>query len=68
MESKSRDDIRGILKSFGIKADELIIAHLARNPGDAPLRVKLILEDCTSYADAKPAEALHLEMEGEIRR
>lgn len=68
MESTSRDDIRGLLKSFGIKADEAIIAHLARNPGDKPLSLKLILEDTTDYGDAAPTESLHLEIEGDIRR
>ena len=44
-------------------------AHaIARNPGAKPLRLKLILEDHTDYGDAKPEEALHLEVEGEIRR
>ena len=68
MESTSRDDIRSLLKSFGIKADEVIIAHLARNPGDGPLKVKLILEDVTDYGGGAPAEKLHLEVEGEIQR
>jgi len=68
MNDTSRDDSRTLLKSFGIKADEVIIAHLARNPGDKPLRLKLTLEDITDYGDAKPKDALHLEVEGEIRR
>ena len=68
MDDTSRDDSRKLLKTFGIKADEVIIAHLARNPGDKPLRIKLVLEDVTNYGDAKPADALHMEIEGEIRR
>jgi hypothetical protein len=68
MEGTSRDDIRQLLKSFGIQADEAIIAHLARNPGDKALRLKLILEDLTDYGDASPKEKLHLEIEGEIKR
>jgi hypothetical protein len=68
MESTSRDDIRSILKSFGMKADEVIIAYLARNPGDQALQVKLTLEDVTDYAGAPPAETLRLEMTGEIKR
>ena len=68
MESPSRDDIRTLLKSFGIKADEVIIAHMARNPGEKPLMLKLILKDITDYGNAAPAESLHLEIDGEIRR
>ena len=68
MNDTSRDDSRRLLKSFGIKADEVIIAHLARNPGDKPLRLRLILEDITDYGGAKPTDRLHLETEGEVRR
>lgn len=68
MNDASRDDSRKLLKTFGIKADEVIIAHLARHPGDKPLRLKLILEDITDYGAAKPADVLQLEIEGEIRR
>jgi ribosomal protein L12E/L44/L45/RPP1/RPP2 len=32
MAESSRDDIRKLLKTFGIQADEAVIAHLARNP------------------------------------
>ena len=68
MESMSRDDIRKLLKTFGIKADELIVTHLARSARAEPLQVALILEDRTDYGGAPPAERLHLEIEGEIRR
>jgi hypothetical protein len=68
MGDSSRDEIRTLLKSFGIKADEVIISHLARNPGEKPLKLKLILKDITDYGDASPADSLHLEIDGEIRR
>lgn len=68
MEGSSRDDIRALLKSFGIKADEVIIAHMARNPGDKPLKLKLIMKDISDYGGSPPAETLHLEIDGEIRR
>jgi hypothetical protein len=66
MENTSRDDMRKLLKTFGVKADELVIAHLARWEGDAPLRIALILEDRTDYRGRPPSQALHLEVEGEI--
>jgi len=66
MENTSRDDMRKLLKTFGVKADELVIAHLARREGDQPLRIALILEDRTDYRGSPPPQALHLEVEGEI--
>jgi len=68
MKENSRDNIRRLLKAFGIKADEIVIAHLARNPADMPLHIRLILEDRTDYGDHPPEIPLHLEVEGEIRR
>jgi len=68
MDGNGREDIRRLLKTFGIKADEIVIAHLACNPGDTALRIRLILEDRTDYDDHPPETPLHLEVEGEIRR
>jgi len=45
-----------------------VIAHLARNPGELPLQIRLSLEDRTDYGDHAPETPLHLEIEGEIRR
>jgi hypothetical protein len=66
-EESSRTDIRKLLKTFGIQADELIIAHLARNPNDKPLKLRITLSDLTDYGDASPDRSLHLEIDGEIR-
>jgi hypothetical protein len=68
MQETSRDDIRRLLKQFGVRADEAIIAHLARTSGDRPLRVRLTLEDLNNYGSNPPTTPLHLEIEGEIRR
>lgn len=68
MEGNGREDIRRLLKTFGIKADEIVITHLARDPGTMPLKIKLILEDQTDYGGNPPEVPLHLEMDGEIRR
>ncbi|GAB4581868.1 MAG: hypothetical protein Fur0022_46200 [Anaerolineales bacterium] len=67
-EESSRNDIRKLLKTFGIRADETLIAHLARTPGTQPLRVRITLTDLTNYAENPPAQPLLLEIEGEIRR
>jgi hypothetical protein len=68
MQETSRDDIRRLLKQFGIRADEAVITHLARTSGDRPLRIRLTLEDLTDYGRNPPSAPLHLEIEGEIRR
>lgn len=68
MEETSRDDIRRLLKIFGIQADEIVIAHLARNPGGPPLKIRLTLDDLTDYQDNPPDQELNLQVEGEIRR
>ena len=67
-EATSRDDIRRLLKTFGVKADEAILGHLVRNPGVGPLRLRLLLEDLTDYGDTPPAQPLKLEVAGEVRR
>jgi hypothetical protein len=67
-EESSRNDIRRLLKTFGIQADEAIIAHLARNPGPQPLRLRITLADITLYEGPAPNLPLHLEIEGDIRR
>jgi hypothetical protein len=64
----SRDDIRRLLKTFGVKADEAILSHLVRTPGSKPLRVRLVLEDLTDYGETSPAVPLELRVEGDIRR
>ena len=68
MEESSRNDIRKLLKTFGIQADETIIAHLARNPGEKSLHLRITLTDLTDYGDTTPDHPLHLEIEAEIRR
>jgi hypothetical protein len=68
MNESSRDDIRRLLKTFGLQADEMVITHLARNPGQVPLQVRLVLEDLTDYGDSPPNPPLHVEIKGEIRR
>lgn len=73
MEDTSRQDIRRLLKTFGVRADEALIAHLARNPQVASLRIRLVLEDLTDYGDAPsgeppPGEPLRLEIEGDVQR
>jgi ribosomal protein L12E/L44/L45/RPP1/RPP2 len=68
MEEINRQDIRRLLKTFGVQADEALIAHLARNPHVDSLRVRIVLEDLTEYGASPPAESLRLEVEGDVTR
>lgn len=67
MDEATRADIRSLLKSFGVKADEAIVAHLARNPGAGPLHLRVQLIDLTDYGDDAPNPPLLLTVDGEVR-
>lgn len=68
MEDNSRKDIRALLKTFGVKADEAIVGHLAKYPDVEQLQLKVTLEDLTDYDSSRPSETLSLEINGEINR
>ena len=68
MDDNSRNDIRKLLKTFGIQADEAMVAHLARIQDLSALHVRLTLEDLTDYGDQPPSVPLQFALEGEIRR
>lgn len=68
MDDHSRKDIRRILKRFGIKADEEMVAHLARNPSVEKINVRITLEDLTDYGDAQTEGQLNLSIEDQISR
>ncbi len=66
MDDNSRRDIRKLLRTFGVKADEALTAHLEGNPDVDALRVRVTLEDLTDYGDSAPEETLELVIEEEI--
>jgi len=68
MEDNSRKDIRRLLKTFGIQADEAMVAYLARHPEVESLQVRITLENVATYENGKPAEELHLVVEDTIER
>jgi hypothetical protein len=68
MQDASRDDIRRLLKTFGVKADETILAYLAAHADGGPLRLRVTLDDVTDYDGKPPAEKLHFTVEGDVRR
>jgi len=67
MTETERDTIRRLLKTFGIQADEAMVAHLARTAQGQPVKIRLILEDLSDYGSTTPETPLHLEIEGELR-
>jgi hypothetical protein len=69
MSDATREDIRRLLKNFGIQADDAIQAYLDRLPDSIPsIQLRITLEDLTDYGDEPPAGNLHLEIEGAVRR
>jgi hypothetical protein len=68
MDDMSRKDIRRILKTFGISADEAMVAHLARNPSVDELSIRVTLEDLTDYGDSPPDERLNIVINDNVRR
>jgi len=68
MDDEIRGDIRKLLKTFGVKADETILAYLAAHREGAPLKLRVTLEDVTDYGPNPPAERLRFTVEGEVRR
>jgi hypothetical protein len=68
MSSDKRDDMRTLLKTFGIQADEAVIVHLARNPKLEGLRLRLTLLDLTDYGEHDSEGELSLVVEGMIGR
>ncbi len=68
MEEVTAKDIRRLLKTFGVKADETIQAYLDQNPRGTPLKIRITLEDLTEYGSQAPKSRLHFSVEDEIHR
>jgi hypothetical protein len=66
MASSKRDEMRALLKNFGIQADEAVVIHLARNPNIESLHLRLSLQDLTDYGEQMPPEPLALDLEGQL--
>jgi hypothetical protein len=66
MPSNAHDDIRKLLKEFGLTADETVSAYLIEEKPAQPLRLRIVLEDLTTYANP-PARPLRVEVEGDVK-
>ena len=62
----SRGDIRRLLKTFGIEADESVIAHISQGLAVSELRLRITLTDLTNYGTNPPEQPLGLEIEGSV--
>lgn len=67
MKEETRYDIRMLLKSFGIRADQVLTAHMANIPPEKSVKVRITLEDLTEYEDSAEEDRLGFVLEGEIR-
>jgi len=67
MEEDSRNDIRRLLKTFGVQADNEIVRHLLHNQTSGPLHLRITLDDLTDYGDQPPKDLLHIVVEGDIQ-
>jgi hypothetical protein len=65
MQDKAHNDIRRLLREFGIKADETLTAYLRDSKPPAPVRVRILLEE-VGQISAPHGDRLHLEIEGEV--
>lgn len=67
MQEQTRYDIRMLLKSFGIQADQALTAHMANILPGKVIQVRITLEDTTEYDDPALEGSLGMEIEGKIR-
>ena len=65
MPSNAHDDIRKLLKEFGLTADETVSAYLIEEKPSQPLRLRIVLEDITEY-QTPPGRRLRVETSGEV--
>ncbi len=68
MEDISLNDIRTLLKTFGIQANDEIVRHLISTRHPDALHLRITLDDLTDYGDTPPDTPLHVEVFGDIRR
>ncbi len=66
MNEATQNDIRKLLKRFGVEADRAIGEYMQRVPGNKPVQLRITLEDMTDYGDDAPEEWLYLQVDGEI--
>lgn len=65
----TNDDIRRLLRTFGVQADEVMQAHVRSARAVDMLRFRIVLEDITDYGGGGTEQPPRLvEVEGEVSR
>jgi hypothetical protein len=63
----TNDDIRRLLRNFGMQADQAMQAQATRTKGVQVLKFRLVVEDVTDYGGPAPTHPPHIfELEGEV--
>jgi hypothetical protein len=65
MPSDAHEDIRKLLKEFGLTADETVTAFLIEEKPSHPLRLRIVLEDLTEYP-SPPSRKLKVTVDGQV--
>jgi hypothetical protein len=68
MSEDTQQDIRKLLKTFGVKADEAITGYAERAPGEGPVRLRITLEPLHTDGGIEADAPTLLVIEGEVRR
>ncbi len=68
MNEITQSDIRRLLKTFGVKADDTIMHHLTDHPEIQSLKIRIRLEDDTDYSQYPELLPLAFEISGEVKR
>jgi hypothetical protein len=65
LQDSTRRDMRRLLKTFGVSADEALTTYLREHPEVAHLHVRITLQG-TASSEGAAAEPLQLEIEDTI--
>jgi hypothetical protein len=68
MSEETQQDIRKLLKTFGVQADEAITGYVERTPGEGPVRFRITLEPLRTGGGIEVDAPTLLVIEGEVRR
>lgn len=66
MTQNSSMNIRKLLKTFGIQADEAVVAYFSQNTNVESMTIRLTLEDVTEYDENEPVDRLVIQVEGQV--
>lgn len=68
MSQSNPNEIRRLLKIFGIQVDNEVSKFLADHPEFETIQIRLTLEDISDYDETPPSDLVAITIEGEIGR